>query len=246
MSKSSLYNHTPNVNPVSITVPVNAPYLPLTALVRRLEAATSRLEDIAASSASDSDSLPHNGVLGVPTAGTGALLQSSSAPDLPSTVQKSVAPVAPVAPLAPSLPEPVAAMDRLLENELKSFVEASQGIDSLSEAQSALVQKQASFVADAFAEHRHFILVSTRAKKPTDEVFGSILQAQGKLMDSVKSARESYKTNDLKEHLAMVSGGIDALMWMITPEKPKDYMAAILGGGTQTYGNRVLTKYKPT
>lgn len=96
--------------------PVKAPAPnALTLLTRRLEAATSRLEDIA-SSATGHDEAD----------GAKGLSSSSSAPELPS-LSKSVQPSA--APAAPPLPRTVQEMDEMMEQELASFVTASKSLD---------------------------------------------------------------------------------------------------------------------
>lgn len=112
--------------PLSTTVP-NAP---LNQLLRRLEAATSRLEDIA-SSAQSFEKLD--------AAPPGTVPASSSAPELSSLI-KSVppqspapvvasAPSAPPASAAPSLPPTIQDMDDLMGTSLKKFVDSAQGLD---------------------------------------------------------------------------------------------------------------------
>lgn len=91
---------------------------PLTLLIRRLEAATSRLEDIASSAEQGSAHLltPQ----AVPQA-------SASAPELPSLAQHGSAET-PRA--SESLPPAIVGMDELLDGEVKSFVNASQSLES--------------------------------------------------------------------------------------------------------------------
>ncbi|KAK5138455.1 hypothetical protein LTR08_000041 [Meristemomyces frigidus] len=233
---------------LSITVPLDAPHNPLTTLIRRLEAATSRLEDIAASTSPQQASPHHNGVLGVPS--TAALPQASSAPDLPTTAQKSVAPVAPPAPVAPvapvaPLPEAAVAMDGILATQLKDFVEATQGIDALSAEQAALLEQQASLVARALAEHRRFLLVTSQAKKPQDSVRDDILHAQNSILKAVADAEDSHRSNALKEHLLMIAGGMGALQWPSWPGTPAEAVASALDT-TQYHRDKVLMKYKAT
>ena len=96
----------------------------LTALIRRLEAATSRLEDIA-TSAVGLDQEDTNGLLAASTDGNPA---SASAPDL-SALAKS-APAQTGSSSAPSLPKQVAALDELLDDVVGKYISASKQLDS--------------------------------------------------------------------------------------------------------------------
>lgn len=114
--------------------PQNNPNNPLTVIIRRLEAATSRLEDIASSSTS------------FETVENGKLSQSNapraSAPNLPGTIPAGNNPATESAkPAAPELPPAIKEMDELIENDVKTFVEASKGIDPLVEGQVGVCER---------------------------------------------------------------------------------------------------------
>lgn len=100
---------------------------PLTAIIRRLEAATSRLEDIASTSTSF-ESLD-NGKIGQANA------PRASAPNLPGTAVAGGSPAEAQKPSAPELPPAIKEMDELIDGDVKKFVEASKGIDPLVEGQ---------------------------------------------------------------------------------------------------------------
>ena len=104
---------------------------PLTLIIRRLEAATSRLEDIASSSTTFE--VLDNGKVGQGNA------PRASAPNLPGTAVAGSPAVAAPKPAAPELPPAIKEMDELIEGEVKKFVEASKGIDPLVEAQVGFV-----------------------------------------------------------------------------------------------------------
>lgn len=118
---------------------------PLTRLIRRLEAATSRLEDIASSS--DSIEQQANGSISAASGEGGAgMPTSSSMPDLPKggsreastgTVIRSQGGDEPgvQAPPMEVLPERIEEMDKLIEKEVKEYVDASKGLDNLVEEQ---------------------------------------------------------------------------------------------------------------
>lgn len=118
---------------------------PLTAIIRRLEAATSRLEDIASSSTSF-EALD-NGKIGQGNA------PRASAPNLPGTAVTGSPAVEAPKPAAPELPPAIQEMDELIEGEVKKFVEASKGIDPLVEGQVGFVNTK-SKEGDCLRQHR--------------------------------------------------------------------------------------------
>lgn len=122
MADTLNYSSSPRPN-----TPSNNQNNPLTAIIRRLEAATSRLEDIASSSTSF-ESL-ENGKIAQANA------PRASAPNLPGTVVGHSPATEEPEPTAPELPPAIKEMDELIENDVKNFVEASRGIDPLVESQ---------------------------------------------------------------------------------------------------------------
>lgn len=228
IEQSPAYNAPPSV--------IVTPFNPLTTLIRRLEAATSRLEDIAASA---NTSEPTRDVSPSFTPAAGSVPTHSSAPELPGLV-RDASMSTPATPRPAQVPERIQAMDELLGSDLGAFVAASKGIDPL-------VEEQASSVAKAFADQRKFLLVTTKAKKPDmqSQTFMELLQDLQRDMGSVGDIRESNRASPLKEHLAMVGEGIGALQWLLMDGKPADFVGEIIGGA-QMYGNRVLKAYKDT
>ncbi|QIX01334.1 hypothetical protein AMS68_006851 [Peltaster fructicola] len=202
---------------------------PLVNLILRLEAATSRLEDIASSAEGGTAHLvvpPST----IPKA-------SASAPELPGLPQNGAPPAPKEA--KQELPASIEAMDELIDTDVKSFVEASS-IDPL-------VQEQARAVAQAFAAQRVFLVTSTKAKKPdmSSMAFGELIQDLQQAMGTVGDIRDSNRGSKVKEHLAMVGEGVAALQWLVMEGKPADYIGDVIGGA-QMYGNRVLKTYKET
>ena len=110
----------------STPIPVQ-PDNPLTTLIRRLEAATSRLEDIASSSQSPE---PAAGQQNVAAAG-GVVAQSpAEAASKGGAREGSTSTV-----VKESLPPAIEAMDELINADVKAFVDASKGLDSVVEEQ---------------------------------------------------------------------------------------------------------------
>jgi adenylyl cyclase-associated protein len=109
---------------------------PLNNLIHRLEAATSRLEDIASSSGSfeqqaNGDS---HGDLSAAAAGLPA---SSSMPELTASKEGSreASTTSTLQPVSAPLPPSIEEMDELISKEVKEFLEASHGLDTLIEEQ---------------------------------------------------------------------------------------------------------------
>lgn len=206
---------------------------PLTSLIRRLEAATSRLEDIASSAESTDHVSP-------PVAARSADVPPSS-DYLAPTVSSDATPTPKAMPAAPPHPPTITAMDELIDEHVENFVTASKGLNPL-------IEEQAASVAKAFADQRRFLLVTTKAKKPdlqSPQTFNDLLKDLQQHMGAVGDIRDSHRASPMKEHLAMVGEGIGALQWLLMDGKPADFVGEILGGA-QMYGNRVLKAYKET
>ncbi|KAL1305292.1 hypothetical protein AAFC00_002197 [Neodothiora populina] len=206
----------------------------LTTLIKRLEAATSRLEDIASSSQSSD---------GVDTASARNAAGSASAPELPAMANSApTPPVNVAAPPAeapkPSLPPAIEALDELADSDLKKFLETAKDLDKN-------IADQAEAVARAFNAQRTYLLISTKAKKPdmTSSAFADLIKDLQQEMSTVTEIKESNRASPFKDQLAMVAEGMGALQWVVFEGKPADYVGEVLGG-VQLFGNRVLKEYK--
>lgn len=222
-----------NGSPVA-TVPKDSSNA-LTHLLRRLEAATSRLEDIA-SSAFEPSSSNHGSVSGAPPLSAGAK-PSSSAPDLPVISQTDSASTVKAA--AEPLPASISDMDAIMDNEVKAFVDCGKGLDPL-------VQEQAAAVAKGFADQRRFLMVTTKAKRPDpqSQTFMDLLKDLQQDLGTAGDIKDSNRGSPMKEHLAMVAEGISTLQWLVMDAgKPADVVGEMIGGA-EMYGNRVLKTYK--
>lgn len=206
----------------------------LTTLIKRLEAATSRLEDIASSVISPEQTLRD---LSSPSAAA-PLTTSGSAPNL-TTSTATVPEPAPAAPPTPSLPQSITALDTLLSTHLPPFLTATASLSG-----SPIPSQQAESVRAAFLAQRRFILTSTRARKPDftrSETFSDLLADLQHAVDRVNSFRDNRA--ERRDHLAMVAEGIGALQWLLVDTKPADFVGETLGGA-MLFGNRVLTACK--
>lgn len=202
--------------------------LPLTLLVRRLEAATSRLEDIAAS-ASDT-----------PQSGTGP--DSSKTPSINGDhgLSRSV----PLAASQPGeatkepLPPTVEAFDTLLGDELAAFSDVSEKLGDP-------ITKQSNLFCDAFRAQRQVLLVATKAKAPedTDSIWQELLSDLIKHVQSIQSIRDEQRKSPAENHLAMIADGSGILSWVQVKPGADKYVEEVLGGA-RMYGNRIMTAHK--
>ncbi|KAG9682720.1 adenylate cyclase-associated protein, partial [Aureobasidium melanogenum] len=207
----------------------------LTTLIKRLEAATSRLEDIATSAPSFEQ--PTNTVADL---GATHLPASSSAPELPAVAKNATQSSTPAAPTPQpeSLPKPIQDMDDLIKDHVAKFVTSASGLDKNIETQAHAVER-------AFAAQRQYLVIANKAKKPdmTSPAFSELIKDLQQEMGTVTEIKDSNRASPFKDHLNMVAEGMGGLQWVVFEGKPADYVAEILGG-VQLFGNRVLKEYK--
>ncbi|KAG4434101.1 hypothetical protein IFR05_010410 [Cadophora sp. M221] len=193
----------------------------LTTLIKRLEAATSRLEDMAASSID----IPV--INGAPTpAPTGPL----PAPPVAKTPEPKL--------VQEALPESVEDFDAFIAGTVKKFV-------NLSDEMGGPIAEQASSVLRAFAGQRKFILITTKAKKPdmSSPVFMQLLKPLQDSITSVSELRDANRGSPVFNQLSAVSESIGVLAWVTMDSKPHKHVEESLGSA-QYWGNRVLKEYK--
>ncbi|KAK6346818.1 hypothetical protein TWF696_006926 [Orbilia brochopaga] len=202
----------------------------LTTLIKRLEAATSRLEDIVTFES-------HN--LGqAPVAITAAVASNNAAAEAGA----AVAPTDAAAPRPPSPPPPppetILEYDEDVLTLVKQFEELSNEIGGL-------IAEQAKYVRQSFLAQRLYLLVSTRAKKPdiASEAYLNLIKDMQAQMSSVYEHREANRASPYFNALSTVSEAVPALAWVTLDTKPAEFVAEMANAG-QFYGNRVIKEYK--
>ncbi|KAF3937310.1 hypothetical protein ABW19_dt0202195 [Dactylella cylindrospora] len=201
----------------------------LTSLAGRLEAATSRLEDIVTF---ESQNLGQ-----APAAISAAVVSNAEAGGVPAVVATPAA-----APAPPPPPEPLPPSIEDFDELIKTLVGKFEGLSS--EIGSLLIE-QAKFVKACFNAQRLFLLVSTKAKKPdiSSKAFLDLIKDMQSQMGAVNELRESNRASPLYNHLSMVSEAVPALAWVTLDTKPAEFVAEMSNAG-QFYGNRVIKEYK--
>ncbi|KAJ5097214.1 hypothetical protein N7456_007935 [Penicillium angulare] len=190
-----------------------------TTLIKRLEAATSRLEDMAMSL--DDPNSPKDS--SAPAAATPAV------PEPPKP-----APPPPAAPAPVQLPPQIQDFDVFIKDDVQKFA-------NLGEKIGGLIAEQSQAVLQAFQAQRTYLYVTTKAKKPEPQP-AELMTDLHKASDKINNVREANRASPLSNHLTAVSEGTMGLGWFFAP-KPAEFIEEIIGG-IQYYGNNVLKEYK--
>lgn len=204
---------------------------PLTRMIRRLEAATSRLEDIASSAHTIEITQPGHALGDSQAASINGDHAHLSRAEPLGTAQTRETP-------KESLPPSIEGFDQLIDEELKTFLAVAESLGDP-------INKQSTVFGDAFRAQRDVLLIATKAKAPSESepVYQEILADLIKGMQSVHNIREEQRKTPAENHLSMIADGSGILSWVTIKPGPDKYVAEVLGGA-QFYGNKVLSQYK--
>lgn len=210
----------------------------VTNLLERLEAATSRLEDIASSAVEIPQAIP-------------GIQETLASPIATSTKGVSNAPTPPAAVAAATgpagaadepLPESIEDFDLFLKASVERYAKLSQQLGGL-------IAEQAAKVIQGFAEERKFLLISSKAKKPNlsasddMEAYQALLKPINESLMAVVEIKESNRGSAVSNQLSAVADGIMMLAWVTDEAKPHKHVENTLGSA-QYYGNRVIKDNK--
>lgn len=190
-------------------------------ILKRLEAATSRLEDVSIFQEE------------------AALSASRAAKPAPKSAPKT----APAAPLAPKSPETspenpfVAAFRNLVQNDVLPFVALSADVDPL-------VGQAAEQFHQGFLEECKFLELVGKAQKPapTDAIFAKLLEPLNKAIEAINALKDGNRKSAYFNHLNTVSEGAAVLGWVVSPT-PALYVGDI-AESAQFWLNRVRKEHK--
>ena len=188
----------------------------------RLEAATSRLEDIASAQAPSSDTLQ-------PT--SSASHRASAAPPAPPITQtqgssRERAPVVSSLGAAPdAVPVSVSAFDeRIIKTKLKNFLNLTKelGYGPLVEQvgsgalrRTSSEEIQAEMVSNVFSVNRSIVLCAAACKKPGDAEMTRLLKPMMKDFDGISSIKDKNRSNrEFGLHFQVVADGIGCVGWI--------------------------------
>ncbi|KAF6792976.1 Adenylyl cyclase-associated protein [Colletotrichum sojae] len=204
----------------------------LTTLIKRLEAATARLEDIASSTIELPQAVPSlNQSVATPSSAPNA---SVPPPPAPQAAPSAQAPPEPV-------PESVEEFDQFIATSVEKYVNISKHLGGL-------VADQAAKVLQGFQAQRHFLLITTKAKKPDLNgaemaVYQDLLKPINEALVAVNNIKESNRGSAVFSQLSAVAEGIMVLAWVTVDNRPYKHVEDSLGSA-QFFGNRVLKEQK--
>ncbi|KAF3904866.1 hypothetical protein ABW20_dc0106568 [Dactylellina cionopaga] len=201
----------------------------LTNLANRLEAATSRLEDIVTF---ESQSLGQ-----APAAIATAVASNAASATAAADRAAATTPTPPAPPAPEPLPPSIQDFDEL-GRQVTEFEALSAEIDPL-------LAEQAKLVGKGFLAQRLFLLVSIKSKKPdiASKEFLDLIKDMQSYMSFVNEHRDTNRSSPLLNHLSMVSEAVPALAWVTLDTKPAEFVSEMANAG-QFYGNRVIKEYK--
>lgn len=134
------------------------------------------------------------------------------------------------------LPEAIEDFDVFIDSAVDKYVKLSQEIGGV-------VSEQASEVLKGFQEQRMFLLLTTKAKKPSMSELGGLLKPTNDALMAVTEIKETNRGSTLSTHLSAVADGIMVLGWVGVENRPYKHIDESLGSA-QFFGNRVQKEYK--
>ncbi|KAI0350239.1 hypothetical protein OH77DRAFT_1431240 [Trametes cingulata] len=207
----------------------------LATIIKRLEATTSRLEDLASLATS---------YLPPPAQGTAAAAANASVNAEPTPVPPPPPPPPARAAIAGpvgsiELPRSVVAFDeQIVDGKLKPFVELTKSFASSS------VIELVGLVEQEYKDLRELLLLAASCRKPEQGEFEKLLGPLQKDIEAITRAKEANrKDREWFNHLSTVAEGAPAVGWVTAAPKPGPYVAEVKDS-TQFYGNRVLKEFK--
>ncbi|KFY66808.1 hypothetical protein V496_01912 [Pseudogymnoascus sp. VKM F-4515 (FW-2607)] len=214
----------------------------LTTLIKRLEAATSRLEDIVTPAFEDPESSApkENGSNSTSTGSTTASGSNTPGPVAVATpaAAATASTISPPKPADDPVPESVEEFDTFLDTSVKKYVDLSNEIGGAIAAQAARVAK-------VFQNERTLLLISTMSKKP--EPAGSdymeLLKPLQQEIRTVIDVKDANRGSEVSNQLSAVAESIGVIAWVTLDNKPFKHVDESLGSA-QYFGNRVLKEFK--
>lgn len=196
----------------------------LATIIKRLEAATSRLEDIAVAQGS-----------AIPTLRADNLSSSSSI----SNVAPPPPPPPPTHAIVAETPRSVQAFDEnIIDGKLKAFVDLTKSFAS------PLVVEQVGYVESAFKNLRSLLLTVSSCVKPDMKTFTKLQEPIAKEVTEVMGVPErNRKERVWYNHLMVISEGIPSVGWIGIEPKPGPYVAQ-MKESSEFYGNKVIKEFK--
>ncbi|KAI8077299.1 adenylate cyclase associated N terminal-domain-containing protein [Gilbertella persicaria] len=208
-------------------------------LIKRLEVATTRLEDLAMSSSSASAVAAHSP--SSPKAVAPANTTTTAAAATTTTTAASGSSSSDNSSATSGSEETSAAVekhDAAINASLEKYIALSQELGDV-------VAEQALLVKQAVDAERDIIHMSALAQKPdmTSPTFMKILEPIQKSLGSIIEIKDANRPSPMFNHLSTVAEGIPALGWFTCEPTPVPFIRD-MKDAAQFYSNRVVKEWK--
>lgn len=199
----------------------------ISTLLKRLEAVTSRLEDIVTSPNVSEELHPALESIQFLLHPITNISTSTQAPLIKPTV--------PEAPKEP-VPRSIEQFDLFLDSSVGRYVQLSRELGGS-------IARQAEHVLDGFREQRNILVASTKTTKLDAKGFQKLLEPMNKHVAEAIEIKERSRGGKAYNHLSCVADGIGLLGWIRLELRPYRHVDEYLTYA-QYFGNKVLTEYK--
>ncbi|KAJ2725213.1 F-actin-capping protein subunit alpha [Coemansia sp. Benny D115] len=187
----------------------------LQSLLKRLEKATARLEEMATKRAEQKAS-----------GSTGASASASSGSEGKADLGAE----------AGADSKPVLEYESMVKPYVTKYVEVSKQIGGF-------VGEQAQLIESLYNAQRNFIRVAGLTKKPAASQLPDLVSAQQELIQQVIAIKDKNRPYELFDNLSAVAEGIAAFGWVVVEPTPVPYIND-MKDSAQFYANRVLRAWK--
>ncbi|ODV94207.1 hypothetical protein PACTADRAFT_70729 [Pachysolen tannophilus NRRL Y-2460] len=203
----------------------------LVTLLKRLEAATSRLEDVTIFQENSKKDVLHASdytatqrqAPRTKSVGQGAGQDLNAESSQPSAQA--------------SLPVSIKEFDSLIEGFVKPFVDKSEKVDPV-------VGEVGSTLLKAFIEERNFLLAVSKSKKiePSNPIFAQALKPINEQIEKIIAIKDQNRRSKFFNNLNAVAEGIPVLGWVVVPT-PISYIPEYKES-TEFWSNRILKEFR--
>ncbi|KAI0050050.1 hypothetical protein FA95DRAFT_1677076 [Auriscalpium vulgare] len=201
-------------------------------VLKRLEAVTSRLEDLyehsGASSGKLNPALCRKYELNLHAGAAAAPASRTLPPPAPAVKAEAVE----------DPPNVIAFDEQILKAKVQPFVKLTESF-----AHESVVQ-QAKLLEKLYTNLGGIIRLAASCKKPDAKSFQGLLTDLQKDIEAITKLKEAnWKERDWLNHLSVIADGAPAVAWITLESKPGPYVAETKDA-TQFYGNRIIKDFK--
>lgn len=198
-------------------------------IIKRLEAATSRLEDITIFQEESASANSPRNIESPAAAVASATPLASSAVESPAATSPAAAPA--------EKAKFVKEFEQFIANDIDPFVESSKEIDST-------VGEVAAAFRDAFREQIKFLELVSTTKKPSvsDPKFVELLTPINAKIETISGLKDANRRSSFFNHLNTISEGAPVLGWIVS-DTPVSYIPEFKDSA-QFWSNRVMKEFK--